>query len=802
MVEVVIHERRFNHPYTPYDVQVKLMEAIYDTLTGNYKVGIFESPTGTGKTLSIICSTMTWLRELKQRQNAIIDDDDDDEPEWVRQAYREKIVGQMVAEAREYERHLDELAKTQGKAIENKIKEKTHTRKQRKVVKEEDLVPEDYFEDETLEDRNSKIANEIKQLLAQVEGRSERNDKATKINQCDSKIFFSSRTHSQLSQFGQQLRLTHFPSSLETVDEKTKYLALGSRKQLCINEQVSSLKDVQQINEACLELQRKKDGGKGCSYMPRPETDDLTTQFRDLTFSEIRDIEELHEIGSHYRVCPYYSLRRGMEIAEIVSMPYQLLLQKSTRQVLGLDLKNSIVVIDEAHNLLDTISSLNSATISLSELLKVRKALKSYTTKFSSRLNAGNRINLAKLSKMITILARFLTKDSDKKTAGTEINVTSIFDDTTGDLLNFHSLETYLTKSKIAYKIESYMEKIDENHKAGTPILFKIRSFLECLSNPSKSGKLFYERDSDNGIAMKYLLLDPSEAFRDIVEECKCVLLAGGTMEPISDFTSFLVPYVESTQIRYFSCDHIIPASNLDVYPVKSRQGVEFEFSFDKRNDKKMINALGDAILEMVAAVPDGMVVFFPSYKYLDQLVDLWKNSGHYHRINQVKTIYTESRENVVDNVLQNYSQCILERSGAVLFAVVGGKMSEGINFSDELARAVAMVGLPFPNLMSGDLIAKRKYVESKTIEMGGSREDAVANAREFYENICMKAVNQSVGRAIRNIRDYSVIYLIDVRYGRPHIQQKLSGWIKKRIEHGGEVSEVIKQTKRFFMSK
>ncbi|KAH3682012.1 hypothetical protein WICPIJ_007022, partial [Wickerhamomyces pijperi] len=121
--------------------------------------------------------------------NAIIDDDDDDEPEWVRQAYREKIVGRMVAEAREYERHLDELAKTQGKAIENKIKEKVPSRKQRKVIKEEDLVPEDYFEDETSEDRNTKMANEIKQLLAQVEGRPDTSDKASKINRCDSKIF-------------------------------------------------------------------------------------------------------------------------------------------------------------------------------------------------------------------------------------------------------------------------------------------------------------------------------------------------------------------------------------------------------------------------------------------------------------------------------------------------------------------------------------------------------------------------------------------------------------------------------------
>lgn len=54
--------------------------------------------------------------------------------------------------------------------------------------------------------------------------------------------------------------------------------------------------------------------------------------------------------------------------------------------------------------------------------------------------------------------------------------------------------------------------------------------------------------------------------------------------------------------------------------------------------------------------------------------------------------------------------------------------------------------------------------------------------AREFYENVCMRAVNQCVGRAIRHIKDYSAIILIDERYGQPHIQEKLSQWVRKRI--------------------
>lgn len=72
-------------------------------------------------------------------------------------------------------------------------------------------------------------------------------------------------------------------------------------------------------------------------------------------------------------------------------------------------------------------------------------------------------------------------------------------------------------------------------------------------------------------------------------------------------------------------------------------------------------------------------------------------------------------KSNQVEQVLKSYGKSV-EEKGAILFSVVGGKLSEGLNFSDDLGRCVVVVGLPYPNLTSPELKEKMNYLNNTVV--------------------------------------------------------------------------------------
>ena len=106
-VTMASEEKPYGFPFPPYSIQIEFMDEFYRCLRES-RLGIFESPTGTGKSLSIICATLSWLKEhherrkteLKEALNKEAEDDNEDEDDWFASAVKKSKENAAKAELR------------------------------------------------------------------------------------------------------------------------------------------------------------------------------------------------------------------------------------------------------------------------------------------------------------------------------------------------------------------------------------------------------------------------------------------------------------------------------------------------------------------------------------------------------------------------------------------------------------------------------------------------------------------------------------------------------------------------------
>ena len=166
-------------------------------------------------------------------------------------------------------------------------------------------------------------------------------------------ILYCSRTHSQLAQFVDEVKKSPF-------GEQVRVVSLGSRGSLCVNDVVRKLTSVARMNDKCKDLQTKKssgassagtaeksDGGGssggGCPFMHQKRVDLLS----DRILTEVQDIEQVVNLGRRAKACSYYASRKATRMAQVIAMPYNMLVHKGTREAVGINLKNSIAIVDE-----------------------------------------------------------------------------------------------------------------------------------------------------------------------------------------------------------------------------------------------------------------------------------------------------------------------------------------------------------------------------------------------------------------------------------------------------------------------
>ena len=219
------------------------------------------------------------------------------------------------------------------------------------------------------------------------------------------------------------------------------------------------------------------------------------------------------------------------------------MLQKSAREALNISLKGHIVIIDEAHNLMDAISNIYSVIITQAQIKRCRAQLGTYLQKFRNKLKGRNRVYVTQVVRLLDSLSGYLeSKGSDERASEGIVDASDLMSGKGVDQINLYKLMRYLVESKLARKVEGYIAHIEgtgpsaaQNPRVSTAsVLTHIQSFLEVLTNPAAEGRFFYERNDDSNLSLKYLLLDPTHYFKEIVEEARSVILVGGTMSPVS----------------------------------------------------------------------------------------------------------------------------------------------------------------------------------------------------------------------------------------------------------------------------
>ncbi|CAK9071163.1 ATP-dependent DNA helicase CHL1 (Chromosome loss protein 1) [Durusdinium trenchii] len=327
----------YGFPHPPYPSQLDFMAKVYETLEMG-GVAVLESPTGTGKTLSLLCPSLSWLRqqELSIMASKLAPEEDAD-------GWAEPLRAQARASA-EYvwKRRRERRELRQRRARQSMALTASGAATVPRPMKQRRTADVEQSSRDEAEEGDLSLEAPLQLETVKVPEKAQEDLFAEKLQ-----IIFCSRTHSQLAQVLREIR--GIPSS--AVPENLAVVTLGSRQSLCIHSVVRSrAKGAGHFNDLC-----RLATEEGATRSLRCEWKKSAEVMADAFLSEMMDIEGMTERGRAPvgGGCPYYGGRRAVQEADVLLVPYQSLVNKETREKLNLRTEGNVLIFDEAHNLLE-----------------------------------------------------------------------------------------------------------------------------------------------------------------------------------------------------------------------------------------------------------------------------------------------------------------------------------------------------------------------------------------------------------------------------------------------------------------
>jgi DNA excision repair protein ERCC-2 len=641
------------------------------------------------------------------------------------------------------------------------------------------------------------------------------------------KLIYCTRTVPEMEKVLAELRVLQAYRE-KHVGKASEIMALGlsSRKNMCIHPRVADEGSRESVDARCRRLTASWVREKHMDCVSREEetSTELCQFFEDYEKEGpdavlppgVYTLADLREFGRKKGWCPYFLARHMIGVANVVVYNYQYLLDPKVSSLVSRELeKECVVVFDEAHN----IDNVCIEALSVNLRQQTLDAAGRNITSLSGKIERAKQTDARRLREEYARLVDGLAQQGVLHRGGGEDALQNpvIPDDilreaVPGNIRRAEHFVAFLRRFVEYLKTRMRATQVEQE----TPAAF-LAHLQRSAAIDGKTLKFCYDRltsllktleivdtEEYNAVSLvadfgtlvgtyqagfslilepyderypnipdpvfQLCCLDASLAVRPVFEKFQSVFITSGTLSPIElyprllSFNPVCISSLPMTLTRECLCPVVI-TRGADQQAVSTK--------FDMRDDPGVIQNYGRILIDLAATVPDGLVAFFVSYSYMEQIVSKWHETGVLQQVMQHKLVFIETQDVVETSLaLDNYRRACNCGRGAVFLSVARGKVAEGIDFDRHYGRAVIMYGVPYQYTLSRVLRARLEYL----------RETFQIKEADFLAFDAVRQAAQCVGRVIRSKADYGLMVFADKRYNSHDKRGKLPGWITTHL--------------------
>ena len=424
------------------------------------------------------------------------------------------------------------------------------------------------------------------------------------------------------------------------------------------------------------------------------------------------DLQTITQLAYDNQICPF-ELELDLSLfMDVIICDYNYVFDPISymKRYFDEDTSSFLVLVDEAHNLVDRSRDMYSASLSYKQFLEARKSV------CHSKLH---KLKLA-LSKMSKMFKEYLVNPKD----GNYI-LDEFYDYT------YKTISSFITTMQDINKNDN-----KEMSKELLEFYLEVNRFSKILEFYNDHFICYYEIIKDE-LILHVACLDASSFLHSSLRRLRGSVLFSATLSPIEYYVDMLGGKKEDAQLILPSP---FPVDNLKII-------IAPKVSIRYKNRDSSYQQVADYIKAFVKNKVGNYFIFLPSYEYLTNLMP-YIDMEDVDVFEQDRGMSDEEKEEFLTNFKPNPERTTLG------FVIVGGAFGEGIDLvSDRLIGAIIVgIGMPKINFVSDQIM---KYYDA--------REQSGYNYA--YLNPGMNKVMQALGRVIRSETDRGAVLLIDERY-------------------------------------